>query len=144
MTTRIQTQVFNRTHSRKPVIMLMLAGLLGCSIAAPAAAASPGNTLHAQVEGGLSKSVVREVVRGHIEEVRDCYNAELVEDGTIEGRSVVTFAIEPDGSVHDARVPESTMPERFDACLSKAVQTWAFPTSDAQTLVTYPFEFTAE
>jgi TonB family protein len=122
-------------NSRKP--FMLLAALLGSLVAAPAAAAAPKAT----VEGGLEKAAVREVVRAHIDEVRDCYNAELVEDETVGGRTVVTFVIEADGSVHDASIPESTMPERFDACLSKAVATWAFPTSDAETLVTYPFEF---
>jgi TonB family protein len=121
--------------------ILLLAVVLGTFVASPAAAAPPATMPTATVEGGLDKPAVREVVRAHIDEVRHCYNAELVDDDTIEGRSVTSFVIHPDGSVHDASMPESTMPERFDACLLAAVGSWSFPASDAETRVTYPFQF---
>jgi hypothetical protein len=40
-------------------------------------------------------------------------------------------------------ISESTMPERFDACLSGAVERWRFPSTDARTSVRYPFSMSA-
>ena len=102
---------------------LMLAGPLGTT-----------------VEGGLDKLAIREVVRANIGDVRECYNAELVEDETAAGRVVVSFVIQPDGKVTKTDVPESTMSERFDACVSTAVTGWSFPTAGTSTSVVYPFE----
>jgi outer membrane biosynthesis protein TonB len=124
---------------RKPTIMLLVAGLLGTSVASPAAAAAPATMPTATVEGGLDKQAVREVVRANIEQIRDCYNAELIEDDSVEGSTVTSFVIQPDGSVHDAGIIESTMPERFDACLTQAIGSWWFPASDDETRVSYPF-----
>jgi TonB family protein len=96
--------------------------------------------LGTSVEGGLDKTAVREVVRANIDDVRECYNAELGRDETVEGRVVVSFVVQPDGKVTNARVSESTMPKQFDACLAAAVAGWAFPTARESTSVTYPFE----
>ena len=79
-------------------------------------------------------------MKARIHEVRECYNAELLEDETVAGRSVVSFVVQPDGSVREVGVPESTMPERFDACMVTAVEGWSFPASDGKTRVVYPFE----
>jgi TonB family protein len=114
-------------HTATISIMLVLTGLL----TVPAA----------KVEGELDKPAVREVVRAHIDEIRHCYNAVLVEDATIEGQTVTSFVIHPDGSVHEAGITESSMPEQFDACLLEVVGRWSFPTSDAETRVSYPFQF---
>jgi TonB family protein len=123
------TQTRKITH----VFALLLLGI--CLAPIPAVA----STQHASVDGALGKLEVREVVVANIGDVRDCYDAELVEDESVEGRAVVSFVIQPDGTVSEADVSESTMPERFDACLAAAVEGWSFPTSDASTNVTYPF-----
>lgn len=132
-------------HSETPrvltsTMMLALAGLLGACVASAEASTAPAKTEKASVDGGLDKPAVREVVKAHIEEVRGCYNAELVEDEKVEGRSVVSFVIRPDGSASEVGIAESTMPTRFDECMTAAVERWSFPTSDAETSVVYPFE----
>jgi outer membrane biosynthesis protein TonB len=114
----------------------------GCLVSQPASA-GPGDTPQAQVEGSLDKPAVREVVKTNIDQVRDCYNAELVRDETIAGRSVIAFVVGPDGSTGELAITESTMPDSFDACLIAAIQTWSFPTSDGQTRVSYPFNMSA-
>jgi TonB family protein len=131
------------SHNETPTVrlsILLLAGLLGACVSSPAAAA-PATMPSATVEGGLDKPAVREVVRTLIDEVRHCYNDVLVDDATVEGQTVTSFVIDPDGSVHDASITESSMPERFDACLLAAVGSWSFPASDAETRVSYPFQF---
>lgn len=118
--------------------LLLLAGLLAACVV-PEASASPAAVKQASVEGALDKTAVREVVKQHIDEIRDCYDAELAEDETVEGRVVVSFVAQADGSVSTASMPESTMPPRFDACVLAAVETWTFPTAEAETTVWYPF-----
>jgi TonB family protein len=114
--------------------------LLGCLLAACGASSEASAAPAATVEGGLDKPAVREVVRAHIGQVRECYNAELVENESVAGDVVVSFVIQPDGSAVGVNVPKSTMPARFDACLITAVEGWTFPASDAETRVSYPFE----
>jgi outer membrane biosynthesis protein TonB len=131
-------------HSETPRILtstmiLAFAGLLGACVASAEASTAPAKAGQATVEGGLDKPAVREVVKAHIDEVRGCYNAELVEDENVEGRSVVSFVILADGSASEVGVAESTMPTRFDECMTAAVEGWTFPTSDAETRVVYPF-----
>jgi TonB family protein len=123
-----------------PTKLLLLASLLTGCVGSAEASTDPGTVQPASVEGALDKPAVREVVKAHIDQVRECYNAELVEDETVAGRVMVTFVVQPDGAASEVGVSESTMPERFDACMIKAVEAWSFPSSDAETRVTYPFD----
>jgi TonB family protein len=124
-----------------PTQLLLLASLLAACVSSAEASADPGTIQQASVEGALDKPAVREVVKAHIDEIRECYNAELVEDESVAGRSIVTFVVQPDGGAIEVAVSESTMPARFDACMVKAVEAWSFPAADAETRVTYPFDF---
>jgi TonB family protein len=115
--------------------------LLGCLLAACSASAEASAAPAATVDGGLDKPAVREVVKAHIDQVRECYNAELVENEAVAGSVMVSFVVQPDGSATQVGVPESSMPARFDACITTAVEGWTFPASDAETRVSYPFDF---
>ncbi|PRQ08129.1 AgmX/PglI C-terminal domain-containing protein [Enhygromyxa salina] len=128
-----------RVRARRKPAATLLAGLLAAIFMPSEADAANTEVQNATVEGGLDKSAVREVVRANIDQVRSCYNAELVDDATIEGSSVLAFVVRSDGSVTKAKVPESTMPPRFDRCMRRAVSTWSFPVAEAQTRVSYPF-----
>jgi outer membrane biosynthesis protein TonB len=125
-------------RSRRKGVML-LAGLLAACAASPTANAAPGEVGQATVEGALDKPAIREVVKANIGDVRECYNAELIDNEAVEGSSVISFVVRPDGSVSEIGIAESTMPERFNACMTTAVGGWSFPTSDAETRVAYPF-----
>lgn len=124
----------------QPARRLLVAGalLLSCALAPVADAAF--EVPPASVEGGLDKPAVRAVVRENIDDVRYCYNDELIEDDSVAGYTVLEFVISTDGAVSRADVSESTMPARFDACLSAAVSSWSFPRAEAETSVSYPFE----
>lgn len=139
----IQAKTLPGARVLLPTKLLMLGCLLASCVAPAQASAAPGTVQKATVEGALDKPTVREVVRAHIDEVRECYNAELIEDDTLGGRSVISFVILPDGSASEVVVPESTMPARFDACMITAVEGWSFPAADAETRVMYPFELSA-
>lgn len=116
-----------------------LVGLIGLTLTSQTADAAAHTSTTAQVNGGLDKATVREVVRARIDDVRHCYNAELNDNEELAGSVVVDFTIAATGSVHDVKVAESTMPARFDTCMAKRVATWQFPAAAQPTAVSYPF-----
>lgn len=127
-------------------LCLAVLGLLPASAihaAAPAPSPEPQpepqGVKRAEVDGGLDRAAVREVVRARIADVRGCYNTELLDDPAVAGRIVLAFTVTPAGDVREASVAESTMPARFDACVRAAVTTWAFPASERPTEIRYPF-----
>lgn len=129
-----------RARARRRPAALLLAGLLAAGFVPAKADAAGDKVQPATVEGGLDKPAVREVVRANIDHVRSCYNAELQDDDNLAGRSVLTFVVRTDGSVSEVGIAESTMPTRFNQCLSQSASTWSFPVADAETRVSYPFE----
>lgn len=128
-----------RARRRRKPAALLLAGLLTAGFVPSEADAAEDKVERPTVDGGLDKPAVRAVVRANIGDVRSCYNAELRDDGDLAGRSVLTFVVQTDGSVSEVGVSESTMPARFDQCLSQAASTWSFPVANADTQVSYPF-----
>lgn len=91
-------------------------------------------------EGGITRDQIREVVRAHIGEVRDCYNQGLQRDPELAGRLVVGFEIAGSGAVEHAKISESTVADaEVGACIAAKVKSWQFPASKAATSVEYPF-----
>jgi hypothetical protein len=99
---------------------------------------------------GLSAELIRRVVRRHINEVRFCYESELVRATDLAGRVEIAFTVEPTGAVTGPSVASSTLssatsPEgpatRVASCIAGAVGRWTFPAPDggARVSVTYPF-----
>jgi TonB family protein len=96
------------------------------------------------VGGPLDKEIIQRVVRRHRRELAFCYQNELQQDSTLEGRVVIKFTISGDGSVISALTKSSTMGNRaVEACLSRKIQHWHFPAPSNNALVTvnYPFRF---
>jgi hypothetical protein len=96
----------------------------------------------AVVQGALDKDIIRRMVRAHINEVRSCYNAGLLNDPTLTGRVAIEFVIKGDGLIGSALVTEDTLTDaQVGECIAKAVQTWRFPKplGGANVIVTYPF-----
>jgi TonB family protein len=121
------------TANKPTTLFLLTLALFGATT--PALAGPP----KASVEGSLDKAAIREVVRAHIDEVRLCYDAELVEDEDLAGQIVVGFVIATDGHVRTVEMTSSNMPPRFDACVAAAVERWTFPSAASETTVSYPF-----
>ncbi|MCA9668304.1 MAG: AgmX/PglI C-terminal domain-containing protein [Myxococcales bacterium] len=100
-------------------------------------------TGRATVLGSLSRSMIRRVVRRHIDEVRTCYQrAGAVADF---GRLDVRFVIDGTGHVRSA-VPRRIAGRGIDRvarCVSRAVGRWRFPAARGGgiVVVTYPFVF---
>ncbi len=91
----------------------------------------------------FNKDLIRRVVRAHINEVRDCYNAGLSRDPALAGRVVAQFTITPEGAVSSSQVGELELAdEEVATCIVGAVKTWEFPgwSAPADTVVNYPFK----
>jgi TonB family protein len=99
----------------------------------------------ASVRGALDKEIVRRIIRRHINEVKYCYEQELVRRPTLGGRITVQFTIAPTGQVLASVLQSSTMANvRVESCTLQAVRRWAFPQPVGGGLVTvsYPFVLT--
>jgi hypothetical protein len=102
----------------------------------------PGGLRPGPVEtnGGLSREDIRRTVRRHINEVRFCYEQELMSRPDLEGRVAVQFFVNPDGSVLASSVVDQSGPVGdVGSCVSQSVRRWTFPASEGPTRVTYPF-----
>ncbi len=96
------------------------------------------------VHGSLDKEMIRRVVRRHINEVKYCYEQELVRKRRLEGQAIFEFKISPGGEVATARLRGSTLRSpRAESCVVAAIRRWSFPYPLAHDVVTVsdPFYF---
>ena len=96
--------------------------------------------------GSLDKEIIRRVVRLHMNEVKYCYDQELVRKANLGGRVSVQFIIAATGQVINSFVQSTTMSNvRVEKCVVDAVKRWEFPkpTGGGIAIVSYPFNFVA-
>lgn len=96
----------------------------------------------AEVRGSLDKEIIRRIIRRHINEVKFCYERELVKSPNLMGRVMVQFTISAQGSVLASLVQSSTMNNvPTEQCIAAAVRRWEFPKPQGGgiVVVTYPF-----
>jgi len=108
------------------------------------AKAPPFSVGRVKLKGTLSKSIIRRVVRRHLNQVKHCFERELVNERNLGGRLVVRFMIMGNGTVGTSQISESTIGNRnVETCVSTAVRRWAFPAPEGGGLVdvSYPFAF---
>ena len=99
----------------------------------------------ASVHGSLDKEVIRRIVRLHVNEVKYCYDQELVKKPALAGRISVQFAISPVGQVITSVMQSTSMDDaRVENCVVNAVRRWEFPkpVGGGIVIVLYPFSFT--
>jgi TonB family protein len=103
-----------------------------------------GDQAPAGKRGRLDPKLVSGKVRGHIGEIKRCYEARLGARPGLVGRVVLNFTVAPDGSVSESRVGSSTLgDETAESCMVEAVRGWTFPKPEGGiVIVSYPFEFT--
>ncbi len=95
-----------------------------------------------EVEGCLSKSIIRRIVRRHLNEVKYCYTKELQMKRDLYGRLVVKFSIAATGQVVASSIKKSTLNNyNVESCVAKAVRRWLFPKPEqcGLVVVSYPF-----
>jgi tetratricopeptide (TPR) repeat protein len=101
----------------------------------------------AQVRGSLDMSLIRRIVKRHLNEVRFCYERELERKPALAGRIAIQFTIGGDehaGAVIASVVAQSTMNDTaVEQCVAQAVRRWEFPRpmGGGSVIVSYPFVF---
>jgi hypothetical protein len=98
------------------------------------------------IRGSLDKEIIRRVVHLHMNEVKYCYDQELVRKAGLEGRLSVQFVISPLGQVLSSVLQSTTMNNlSVEKCVVDAVKRWEFPkpTGGGLAIVSYPFNFVA-
>ncbi|MBY0470934.1 AgmX/PglI C-terminal domain-containing protein [bacterium] len=96
------------------------------------------------VEEGLSRDEVGEVIHKHMSEVRYCYESAMLRTPDLEGKLMVAFVIGGTGTVKTASVKSSTLSDaRLDDCVIRRLMTWKFPQPKGkiEVAVNYPFIF---
>ena len=115
------------------------AGLRGRRSRAPLVAAGK-----VAVQGALSRTIIRRVIRRHLNEVRFCYQKQLGSKPGLAGKLVLRFTIGPKGRVVSSRVARSTINSKpLATCVTRAVRRWLFPApvGGGIVVVKYPFVF---
>ena len=95
-----------------------------------------------EVKGCLSKSIIRRIVRRHLNEVKYCYTKELQMKRDLYGRLVVKFSIASTGQVVSSSIQRSTLNNgNVETCIATAVRRWLFPKPEqcGLVVVSYPF-----
>jgi TonB family protein len=96
----------------------------------------------AQVRGSLDKEIIRRIIRRHLNEVRFCYEKELMHKQDLYGRVMIQFTISGTGQVVASVVQQSTMNNpNVEQCIAQAVRRWEFPKPQGGgiVIVSYPF-----
>jgi hypothetical protein len=96
----------------------------------------------AQVRGSLDKEIIRRIIRRHLNEVKFCYERELMHKPDLYGRVMVQFTISGLGAVVASVVQNSTMNNPgVEQCIAGAVRRWEFPKPQGGgiVIVSYPF-----
>lgn len=93
-----------------------------------------------EVAGQYSRELVRRVVLRNMGQITRCHEQGLQQNAELAGRVVVTFVINPDGSVMSSGVREnSTQIPSVGTCIANSVRTWQFTAPQSLVTVHYPF-----
>lgn len=100
-----------------------------------------------EVRGHLQRELVRRTVRRHQNELRFCYEQELVQRPDLEGRVTVAAIVSATGSVQTASIANTTLDNaRVEGCVAQAVRRWTFPapTDEGVVGIVVPITFQAD
>jgi glyoxylase-like metal-dependent hydrolase (beta-lactamase superfamily II) len=126
--------------------MNVMVGILGLGLLAALTGAAPDGGVDVP-RGRLDKEIVRRIIRRHINEVKACYERELIERPMLGGRVMVQFTIGTTGQVIASVLQNSTLgSDRGETCIVQAVRRWEFPKpiGGGDVIVSYPFVLTPE
>jgi TonB family protein len=94
--------------------------------------------------GSLDKEIIRPIVRRYFNQVRYCYERELIRQPKLAGRVVVRFVISATGNVVAAKTTKNTLGSAsVGACVTGVIRRARFPQpkGGGVVIVTYPFIF---
>ncbi|MEZ4467618.1 MAG: AgmX/PglI C-terminal domain-containing protein [bacterium] len=95
------------------------------------------------VTGSLDRSIIQRVFRQHANQMRYCYEKELVKIPTLAGKVTLKVTIGADGKVKAAVVNETSLKNAaVEGCMVEKAKTWLFPAPrGGVVLVSYPYVF---
>ena len=101
-------------------------------------------TQNVGVQGSLDRAQIAAVVNKHIQEIRHCYEKNLINDPSLSGKIQVEWTINPDGTVAGVKTKFSSMKGGdVTGCIAGRIRTWQFPRpkGNGYVIVNYPFMF---
>lgn len=104
----------------------------------------PPSALFEPQTASLGKEAIRSVVQTGSSKFKACYEMALRRNPTLQGRVVVSFAIQADGSVAEAKIAQTTLQDtEVGDCLLHTFRALRFPKPSGQGVVrvTYPLTF---
>ncbi len=96
----------------------------------------------ASVDGGLDGSLIADVVRRNIGQIRFCYEQGLQLNASLSGRVAVNWVIDSSGRVKIAKVKNTSLNNKtVEDCILRRLRTWKFPVpaGNQEVPVSYPF-----
>lgn len=94
--------------------------------------------------GALDRSLIDEVIKRHMNQIRYCYQRELTKDPALGGKIVIKFTIAKDGTVSSASTKSTTMNNAaVQTCIEGRFMKMQFPQPKGGgiVVVSYPFMF---
>jgi len=94
--------------------------------------------------GALDRSLIDEVVKRHLSQIKYCYQRELTKDPTLGGKVVIKFTIAKDGTVSAAETKSTTVGNSaVESCIVGRFLRMQFPEprGGGIVVVSYPFLF---
>ena len=96
----------------------------------------------ATVDGGLDSTLIADVVRRNIGQIRFCYEQGLQLNSSLSGRVSVNWVIDAGGRVKVANVKNTSLKNKaVEDCILRRLRTWKFPLpeNNQEVPVSYPF-----
>lgn len=96
--------------------------------------------------GALDKSLIDNVIRKNMNQIRYCYQRELTKNPGLKGKIIVKFTIAADGSVSKAGIKTSSMGSAaVEGCITGRFKRFKFPQpkGGGVVIVSYPFIFSS-
>jgi hypothetical protein len=96
------------------------------------------------IVGALDRSLIDEVIKRHMNQIRYCYQRELTKNPSLGGKIVIKFVIAKDGTVSSASKKTTTMNNAaVEQCIVGRFMTFQFPEprGGGIVIVSYPFIF---
>ncbi|HHO50586.1 MAG TPA: AgmX/PglI C-terminal domain-containing protein [Deltaproteobacteria bacterium] len=94
--------------------------------------------------GALDRSLIDEVIKRHMNQIKYCYQRELTKDPSLGGKIVIKFTIAKDGTVSSASTKTTTMGNAsVEQCIVSRFMRMQFPEPKGGgiVIVSYPFLF---
>jgi hypothetical protein len=94
--------------------------------------------------GALDRSLIDEVIKRHMNQIRYCYQRELTKNPALGGKVVIKFTIAKDGTVSQASTKSTTMSNSaVENCIVSRFMRMQFPEPKGGgiVIVSYPFLF---